>query len=71
MTEEKIFPVKNSARSVLCQRSILPVVVGEWGLVKMCLMPLLVQIRSNSTGPVPGPKRAVNTLPLSVLDLKG
>lgn len=29
-------------------------------------MSLSAQIRSNSTGPGPGPKRAVNTLPLSL-----
>ncbi len=29
-------------------------------------MPLSWQIRSNSTGPLPGPNRPVNTLPLSV-----
>ena len=33
---------------------------------RMCLMPFSRQIRSNSTSPVPGPNRPVNTLPLSV-----
>ena len=59
-------PVRNSSRSVLCHRSTLPVVVGDRGAVRMCLMPFSRQIRSNSTGPGPGPNRAVNTLPLSV-----
>ena len=36
---------KNSARIVLCSRSALPVVVGEYGLVSRCLMPLPAQIR--------------------------
>lgn len=46
--------------------STLPVVVGDRGAVRMCRIPLSTQIRSNITGPGPGPKRAVNTLPLSV-----
>jgi hypothetical protein len=50
---------------VLCKRSTFSVVV-EYGVVSRCLMPLLVQIRSNITGPGPMPNRAVNTLPLSV-----
>jgi hypothetical protein len=49
----------------LCQRSILPVVVGDLGAVRICVIPLSRQIRSNNTGPGPGPKRAVNTLPWS------
>jgi hypothetical protein len=58
--------VKNSARIVLCSRSTFPVVVGEYGAVSRCRMPLSVQIRSNITGPGPRPDRAVKTLPLSV-----
>lgn len=41
-------------------------VVGERGAVRRWRIPLSAQMRSNSTGPGPGPKRAVNTLPLSV-----
>ena len=58
--------VKNSARIVLCSRSTFPVVVGEYGAVSRCRMPLSAQIRSNITGPGPRPKRPVKTLPLSV-----
>ena len=58
--------VKNSARIVLCSRSTFPVVVGEYGAVSRCRIPLSVQIRSNITGPGPRPKRPVKTLPLSV-----
>ena len=58
--------VKDCARIVLCSRSTFPVVAGEYGAVSRCLMPLLVRIRSNITGPGPGPNRAVNTLPLPV-----
>ncbi len=58
--------VKNSARIVLCSRSIFPVVVGEYGAVRMCRIALSAQIRSNITGPGPRPNRAVKTLPLSV-----
>ena len=64
-------PFKNSARSVLCHRSIFPVVVGDRGAVSRCFTPFSRQIRSNSTGPGPGPKRAVNTLPLSVNTASG
>jgi hypothetical protein len=59
------FGVKNSRRIVLCSRSTFPVVVGEYGAVSRCRMPLSVQIRSNITGPGPLPNLAVNTLPLS------
>jgi hypothetical protein len=58
--------VKNSARIVLCSRSTFPVVVGEYGAVSRCRMPLSAQIRSNITGPGPVPNRPVNTLPLNV-----
>ena len=61
----------HSARRVRWNRSILPVVVGEYGAVRMWRIPLSVHIRSNSTGPTPGPKRAVNTLPLSVSNWRG
>jgi hypothetical protein len=44
----------------------LPVVVGEYGAVSRCLIPLSLQIRSNITGPGPNPNLAVNTFPLSV-----
>jgi hypothetical protein len=47
-------------------RAAFPVVVGEYGLVNRCLIPLSRQIRSNRTGPGPRPNLAVNTLPLSV-----
>jgi hypothetical protein len=50
----------------LCQRSTFPVVVGDRGAVNRCLMPFSKQIRSNNTGPGPGPNLAVKTLPLSV-----
>jgi len=59
-------PFKNSRRIVLCQRSTLPVVVGDRGAVRMCLIPFSRQILSNNTSPVPGPNLPVNTLPLSV-----
>jgi hypothetical protein len=58
--------VKNSARIVLCSRSAFPVVVGEYGAVRMCRMPLSVQIRPDITEPAPLPNLAVKTLPLSV-----
>src|SRR4029079_13021209 len=51
--------------------STLPVVVGDRGAVRMCLMPFSRQIRSNSTSPVPGPNRPGNTLPLSVRISRG
>ena len=58
--------VKNSARIVLCSRSTFPVVVGEYGAVSRCRMPLSAQIRSNSTSAGRGlVKRPVNCLPLS------
>ena len=56
---------KNSARIVLCSRSTLPVVVGEYGAVSRCRIPFSVQIRSKRTGPGPSPNRPVKTLPLS------
>jgi hypothetical protein len=40
-------------------------VVGEYGAVSRCRMPLSAQIRSNITGPGPRPNRPVKTLPLS------
>jgi hypothetical protein len=39
------------SRNVLWKRSILPVVVGEYGAVSRCLMPFSLQIRSNGAGP--------------------
>ncbi len=62
----KTLPSRNSRLSVLWNRSTLPVVVGDRGAVNRWRMPFSRQIRSNSTSPVPGPKRPVNTLPLSV-----
>ena len=62
----KTLPSRNSRRSVLCHRSILPVVVGDRGAVNRCLIPFSLQIRPNKTSPVPGPNRPVNTFPLSV-----
>ena len=53
---------RNSWRSVLCQRSTFPVVVGERGAVKMWRVPFSRQIRSKSTSPPAlGPNRPVNT----------
>ena len=53
-------------RSVLCQRSIFPVVVGVRGRVSRVVMPFSRQIRSNSTSLGRGfVKRPVNCLPLS------
>ena len=57
---------KNPARIVLCSRSTLPFVVGEYGAVSKCGIPFSAQIRSKRTVPGPSPNRAVNTLPLSV-----
>ena len=62
----KTLPVRNSARRVLCHRWTFPVVAGARGAVSRCWIPCSAQIRSNRTGPGPGPNRAVNTLPLSV-----
>jgi hypothetical protein len=62
----KTLPDKNSLRRVLWDRSTLPVVVGERGAVSRCLIPFSLHMRSKSTSPVPGPKRPVKTLPLSV-----
>jgi hypothetical protein len=64
--EAKVLPLRNSRRSVLWNRSTLPVVVGDRGAVSRCLMPFSRHIRSNSTSAVPLPNRPVNTLPLSV-----
>ena len=64
--DSNTLPFKNSRRSVLCHRSTMPVVVGDRGAVRMCLIPFSRQIRSNNTSPVPGPNRPVKTLPLSV-----
>src|SRR5438445_7759105 len=41
--------VSSSSRSVLWNRSIFPVVVGERGWVRRCSMPFSRQIRSKST----------------------
>lgn len=41
-------------------------VVGEYGLVSRCLIPLSAQIRPDITGPGPVPNRPVNTFPLPV-----
>jgi hypothetical protein len=54
-------PSRISRRRDLCHRSILPVVVGDLGAVRRCVIPLSMQVRLNNTGPGPGPKRAVNT----------
>ena len=58
----------NSLRRVWCSRSILPVVVGEWGVVSRCRIPFSAQIRSNNTSELDpaGSNRPVNTFPLSV-----
>src|SRR5215472_7649113 len=61
----------HSARSVLWNRSTLPVVVGAYGAVNRCRTPFSTQTRSNNTGPGPFPNRAVNTLPLSVRTASG
>jgi hypothetical protein len=58
--------LKNSARTVLWRCSTFPVVVGEYGAVRIWPMSLWAQMRSKTTGPGPGPNRAVNILPLSV-----
>jgi hypothetical protein len=42
-------PESSSLRIVLCRRSILPVVVGEYGAVRMWRIPLWWQIRSKAT----------------------
>ena len=59
-------PLTNSRRKVQCQRSILPVVVGLAGLVRMWLIPFSRQILSKRTSESLRPKRPVKTLPLSV-----
>ena len=64
-------PARNSARTVLWKRSTLPVVVGLRGAVSRWRMPFSWQMRSKSTMPLPRPKRAVNTLPLSVSTCSG
>jgi hypothetical protein len=46
-------------------------VVGEYGAVSKCLIPLSEQTLSNSTGPGPSPNRAVKTFPLSVSTCSG
>jgi hypothetical protein len=57
----------SSCCRIWCSRSILPVVVGEGGLVSRWVMPFSRQIRSNSTSAGRGlPNRPVNTLPLNV-----
>ena len=54
-------------RSLLWNLSILPVVVGDPGLVSRAVMPLSRQIRSNNTSTgCERVKRPVNCLPLSV-----
>jgi hypothetical protein len=56
-----------AGRSVLCQRSIFPVVVGERGLVKPVVMPFSRQIRSKRTSAGYGlVNLPVNCFPLSV-----
>ena len=60
-------PVRKSVCRVWCQRSTLPMVVGEYGLVSRCLIPFLRQIRSNNTSAGRGlPNRPVNTFPLNI-----
>ena len=55
-----------------CSRSILPVVVGDLGLVRRGVMPFSRQIRSNSTSAGRGlMNRPVNTVPLSVSTSSG
>ena len=55
-----------------CSRSILPVVVGEAGLVSRWVMPFSRQIRSNSTSAGRGlMNRPVKTVPLSVSTSSG
>jgi hypothetical protein len=57
----------SSRRSVLRQRWIFPVVVGERGLVKRVVMPFSRQIRSNRTSAGYGlANLSVNCFPLSV-----
>jgi hypothetical protein len=64
--------VRKSVCRLWCQRSTLPIVVGENGRVSRCLIPLLRQIRSNSTSAGRGlPNRPVNCLPLSVKTSSG
>jgi hypothetical protein len=56
----------SSARTVLWNRSTLPVVVGLLTLVSRWVVPFSRQIRSNSTSAGRGlPNRPVNCLPLS------
>lgn len=57
----------SSRRSVWCQRSIFPVVVGENGLVRRVVIPFSRHTRSNNTSAGRGRvKRPVNCFPLSV-----
>src|SRR5437588_783038 len=63
--------VSSSSRSVLWNRSIFPVVVGERGWVRICSMPFSRQIRSKSTSTGGCANRPVNTLPLSVSTWSG
>jgi hypothetical protein len=58
--------------SVWWSLSILPVVMGDLGLVSRWVMPFSRQIRSNSTSAGRGlPDRPVNCLPLSVRTSRG
>ena len=62
----------SSSCSDWCSRSILPVVVGDRGLVSRWVMPFSRQIRSNSTSAGRGLRnRPVNTVPLSVSTSSG
>jgi hypothetical protein len=71
-TLAKTVPSRHSCCSVWWNRSTLPVVVGECGLVSRWMMPFSRQIRSNSTSPPRGrPNRPVNCLPLSVSTSSG
>ena len=69
--ESNTRPFKNSRRSVLCHRSTLPVVVGDRGAVRRCLMPFSRQIRSNKTSIGLAENRPVSTRPLSVKTSSG
>ena len=55
-----------SARIVLCSRSIFPDVVGEYGAVSGCLIPFVVAQLVEAHRPRAETDRVVNTLPLSV-----
>jgi hypothetical protein len=70
-TSANIRPASSSARTVLWNRSILPVVVGERTPVNRWVMPRSRHSRSNNTTPGGRPNRPVNTLPLSLSSSSG